>query len=660
MTAVMRILGWKARGLRCPDHEISFTDSEDQPFRVSLIQMPNGTGKTTTLALLRAALSGAAIETGWDRQKVAEFQKRNSDSAKGRFEVLLLLNNRRATIVMDFDFENGRVSYRTTHSSGQIHGFNPASDFRRFMNESFVNFYVFDGELAQHLLNRQYADAGIAVENLFQLNVFSAMSQKVDEYWDSKTENVSAAKKSDRLTRYRKRLVKLKNHFEKCKRTQHKLQNKQAELAAQLRRKEEAYRQEIDKESTLSQEWQNAKTNAEQLKNVVREEALDVLDGMRDPHALSSSFAASMLALKRGLDRVKLPESAAREFFEDLARESECVCGRPINKEIAAIIRSRAARYLGTDDVALLNSMKTMITDAIGDSLDEAERNLEIRVANLATAMENERNAINDRDLLRHEAEQSDPSVRNVRETIEELEKQIKNNATALEKFDSREQTASDEQTYGIEILDRRIKNVESMVAKITHTLVEKAKRDTLRSIIYNAHKKARTGITTELCSQTNERISNLMPHNSISIGQIKESLILKGQESGSVGETLSIAYAFLATLFNQSSHQLPFVVDSPAGPIDLAVRPKIGELIPKLTEQFIAFTISSERERFIEPLKLASNTEIQFVTLFRKGSEEMERVAYEKGVVRATADGLNVTGEDFFNDFQLEEESAI
>ena len=54
MPAVMRILGWKAQGLRCPDHEISCVDSSGNPYPVSLIQMPNGTGKTTTLDLLRA------------------------------------------------------------------------------------------------------------------------------------------------------------------------------------------------------------------------------------------------------------------------------------------------------------------------------------------------------------------------------------------------------------------------------------------------------------------------------------------------------------------------------------------------------------------------------------------------------------------------------
>ena len=69
---------------------------------------------------------------------------------------------------------------------------------------------------------------------------------------------------------------------------------------------------------------------------------------MRNPHSLSSSFAARMITLKDRLDRVKLPESAAREFFEELADEAECICGRPIDDDtIRAHIKGRAARYMG-------------------------------------------------------------------------------------------------------------------------------------------------------------------------------------------------------------------------------------------------------------------------------------------------------------------------
>lgn len=658
MPAIMRILGWKAQGLRCPDHEIICADGDGNPYPVSLIQMPNGTGKTTTLALLRAALSGSAAHPGWDRAKIFELRKRGSEETSGHFEVTLLLNERRATIRLEFDFESGRVSYMTTHGPGRREGFHPPSDFRRFMNENFVNFYVFDGELAQHLLDREHSDAQKVVESLFQMNAFDAMARKVSEYWEAQTQNVTATEERG-LSRRQNKLANLKTRLAKLTQQQRTLQKRRDSLASDLQKKEDTYDQEIKKEDVRSQLLTDAETKVERLKGRVREEALDVLDRMRDPHALSESFATSMLALKDGLDKVKLPESAAREFFEDLADAPECVCGRPIDDEIAKTIRIRAAQYLGTEDVSLLNSMKTSIKDAIGDDAASAVADLDVKISGLAVAVDEEREARNDLDALRHEAEQSDPAVKRAREEIDELRKQIEDVDEELEKFHNKDQSLGTDHTFGIEVLEKRIKEAERKLAEITHTLTEKAKRDALTSIINKAHKKAREGITSELCNQANQRISELMPYNNILVDRIEHNLILKGQEGGSVGETLSIAYAFLATLFHRSDHQLPFVVDSPAGPIDLAVRPKIGELIPNLTGQFIAFTISSERERFIMPLKRASNTDVQFVTLFRKGSTDLESTARATGTVTETGDGMNVAGEDFFNDFQIDDEEV-
>ncbi|WP_345861828.1 AAA family ATPase [Shewanella algae] len=659
MPAIMRILGWKAEGLRCPDHEISCVDENDNLFPISLVQMPNGTGKTTTLSLLRAALSGAADDPLWDSKKIEEFKKRHSEEQFGFFEVRLLLNERRATIVMEFDFENGRVNYKTTYGPGRREGFYPPSDFRRFMNENFVNFYVFDGELAQHLLDRQYTDAQVVVESLFQMNTFNAMSQKVEEHWDSKTLNVSATEERG-LARRQNRLTNLKERLAELKDEQKTLQATRCDLAAQLEKKNEAYEEEIKKEEVRYQALTDAETTVERFKGKVREESLESLDRMRDPHALSSFFADWMLELKDGLDKVKLPESAAREFFEDLANEPECVCGRPIDAEIAKTIQTRASQYLGSEDVSLLNSMKTAIKDAVGDTPREHEQDLNEKMKALSKAVEDEREARNDLDSLRFEAENADPAIKIAREEIDSLRLKIENVDTELEKFDSKDTTQSDERTFGIEVLEKRIDDAERKLAEITHTLTEKAKRDILKRILDNAHNKAKQGITKELCQEANSQISDLMPQNNIFIDRIEQNLILKGQEGGSVGETLSIAYAFLATLFHRSDHQLPFVVDSPAGPIDLAVRPKIAALIPSLTGQFIAFTISSERERFTAPLKRASSTKVQFVTLFRKGSEKLERAAREKGTVTETCDGLNVAGEVFFNEFQLDQEEVF
>ena len=57
MAFTLWLNGWSSQGLRCPDHSIELSLNQ-LPRQVSLIQMPNGTGKTTSLTMLRAALSG--------------------------------------------------------------------------------------------------------------------------------------------------------------------------------------------------------------------------------------------------------------------------------------------------------------------------------------------------------------------------------------------------------------------------------------------------------------------------------------------------------------------------------------------------------------------------------------------------------------------------
>src|SRR5690242_5222636 len=111
MAIDLRIIGWKAEGLRCPNHEVSFLNGDKSVYPISLLQMPNGTGKTTTLTLLRACLSGAALSEGWDAEKVRSFQKRDSEEDTGSFVAELLANKRRITFNMTFDFEEGTVRY---------------------------------------------------------------------------------------------------------------------------------------------------------------------------------------------------------------------------------------------------------------------------------------------------------------------------------------------------------------------------------------------------------------------------------------------------------------------------------------------------------------------------------------------------------------------
>jgi len=150
------------------------------------------------------------------------------------------------------------------------------------------------------------------------------------------------------------------------------------------------------------------------------------------------------------------------------------------------------------------------------------------------------------------------------------------------------------------------------------------------------------------------------MPHNGIRIKQIDGCLKLDtGKTGASVGETLGVAYAFLSTLFSRNEFHLPFVVDSPAGPLDRPKRTAVAELIPKLAGQFVAFVISTEHDGFQDALERACPGKIQYLTLFRKGDKKLERSALQEAQVTQTNDGMLVTGQDFFEGFQLEKEGG-
>ena len=459
MPATLRIVSWKASNLRCPDHEVNFCDDDGRPYQVSLLQMPNGTGKTTTLMLLRAALSGSADNNSWTPEKVREFGRRGG-SNNGRFEVVLLLNGNRATFIMNFDFESGKVTYQTTFGEGQTNRFAPPGEFKRFLNENFVSFYVFDGELAQNLLSREHTDAETVVEQLFQVGTLHTLAGKVDEYWHQRTQGSGAVEQRG-LARRQNRLRELKTRRSKLDVEKRALESKLKGLQTQHDHQFAAYNESIAKEAGVAKRRDDAKAEVARIGGEVSSESRSVLDLITQPQALSSSFAEAIYDLKISLDRVKLPDSAAREFFAELAEEEECICGRCIDDEVRTVIQARAERYLGSDDVSLLNSMKTAIDDAVGRSRTEPNESLEKRVTRLTEVVTSQREAKDELSEIELEAENSDPAVQKAKEALENLDAEIGQVTLSLQQFDSLDESQNDENTFGLAILDRRINEAE-------------------------------------------------------------------------------------------------------------------------------------------------------------------------------------------------------
>ena len=252
MASELKLLGWRAEGLRCPDHAIDFQRQEKQCYPISLIQMPNGTGKTTTLKLLRAALCGVPDEGEWTPDAVRQLAKRNSRES-GRFTLSLVYNERRMTIALRFDFDAGRVQYTTTVGDGLQEGFRPPRELRRFFNKQFVRFFVFDGELAEQLLDHKHTDAESAIENLFQLSVVGSMSRAVERYWQDQTSGRNATEDKG-LTRRRNRVDKLRARLSTLRQEKGELGREDRRLSEEL----QARRMRFDHELKEQEEFGGA------------------------------------------------------------------------------------------------------------------------------------------------------------------------------------------------------------------------------------------------------------------------------------------------------------------------------------------------------------------------------------------------------------------
>ncbi len=647
-------MGWSAKGFRCPDHHVDLVNQNNEPHHVSLIQMPNGTGKTTTKDLLRLTLSGGAVNLR--PQEIRSFGKDDESFVPGVMEVRILVDKKVATFIMTFDYSQGKASYKTTYKSGQSSGFAPPKEIKNFLNPQFINYFILDGELAEQLLKDDQAAAQDVIDALFQVDSLKRIAAKVEDYWSEHAAGVTT-KTQQGVNRQKNRIDDIKSRLKTLEEECKSLDEKIAGLRAELTSKKLEHQSAIEKNKNQNADLLNAQEKLHKLKNEQIQNTSQLLELCASPQNLSGIFASSILNLKRGLDRVKLPEAAAREFFEELCDEPECICGREINPEVANTIRAKASQYLGSDDVSLLNSLKTSVDEAVGT--DPLIHSLELsnKVEELTDKVRSVNEARTLVEELMRRASQIDPKVKEAQEKIEALTGELKVAELNREKYDSDESGGAISNIFGIRVLREKLAEAESELAKSTGTLEIKQKTDLIKSILMAAYDSSTKIISSELVEETNQNLKQWLPNNNLQVESIRGHLRLKGKEKGSVGENLSVAYGFLSTLFNRTNHSLPFIVDSPAGALDLPVRENIGKTIPNLTKQFVTFVISSERQKFIDDGLQKVTKDIQYVTIFRKRiSKYLELASSVKDVI-VTEDGVMVDDKRFFEGFDLTKE---
>ncbi len=655
----IQVLGWSSERLRCPDLQIDLGGARDLP-KISLIQMPNGTGKTTTLQCLRACFDGSAVN--WSPEEVRGFFPPGEHQKDGLFSTRLLLNGTKMlTISLRFHYEDGIVSYSTTSGKSNREGFSPPDDVALFLNDRFSHLFVFDGELAAELLEGTKADAGAVIDTFFQLYLLKDFDQLAEQAFKEHAKRkksvnpVGKARLGSELDALERAKKALQSRYDKARKQAAENTAQQKQLQAEVGKKIAANKDFKEKEKQAEILLANAEHQLQ-----LRLQALATT--LPNPFSFGCAFESAVCMLADSLDRLKLPDSSSKAFFEELVAGKECVCGRPLDAQHKETIRTKAKLILGDEIAGFLNAFKE---DAKVNKGQSPSSFLADELVFLKQIAGDRDTAITQKNAIRSAlAKSGDEEIRHKEQRLQKLTEELEEAKAFFEECQREPLPSDDIKGSCLKWFEREIQIKSKLLAELTGSLDFKRRTEKLQAILRGAYENARKALKAQTISQCNARLRKVLPLSSLKIRDIDNAILLASEgglekEGASTGETLAIGYVFLTTLLNGGTHQFPLIVDSPANPLDIGRRNQVARLIPGLCTQFIGFIISSERAGFVESLSETAPSEVRFCTAFRKTAATKHLVddLPKKGALQ-TANGVLVDGKSYFMQFDLQDQT--
>ena len=146
----MSILGIEYKNIRkIADLKLSFVDATGNVINNNFIMMANGTGKTTTMTLLKGLLDGTAVE--WSASDVKSFAPTTGVSDAGEFSITVKFDERQYKYFLCLDYRAGvaTINTTTTVNGGYEEGRHLPDSLKDIFSPEFVSRFVFDGEQAK-------------------------------------------------------------------------------------------------------------------------------------------------------------------------------------------------------------------------------------------------------------------------------------------------------------------------------------------------------------------------------------------------------------------------------------------------------------------------------------------------------------------------------
>lgn len=620
MTSV-RILGWRSANLRGYLRDATIALDPDK-FPIALLQMPNGTGKTTTMALIRAALNGR-LEAEMSVQSL-----RGSDSdSDGWFELDLEVEDKRFTIAISFDFRAGTTFFYTeTVSEGRHRGHNLPRLLQQTLRRGATKLFVFDGELAARMIEDGADAADASIEALYGTNKLQEVISQIESLKAKRKNQVkdtTTASSREHVEKAEREANEAAAVLDRLEKEKEKLDKELAKIAARLeairaRREELGLDDERIKEEQLR--IQEARSFAIRDLGSSSDEAIVAF---RSPLSVDPVFGDRLKQLSETLETRNLPRSS-KSFFRILADREHCICGRTLGDKERCHIRENADDHLGEEEVTIINEIRYQLSAV--PSPDQRYPQIVVRLRDADRRLQE---ANQDQNRLDDEKRQAGEEEIGALQTEEaEITKRQMVAQNALRLLTQRPDRLEDvDWKTNLEACRRTYRDRKRRFETASGTRQYVRAADLLIEAAAEARRLAKDRLRERVTARTNENLDRILANEPLRVGRIEGRLHIVGQnqlakDGASEGQKLAVCYAFLTALLADAPFALPFVVDSPAVSLDLTLRETVGDLIPPLFDQLIVFIISSERAGFADSFKGRADTAFRTIAVDRDSGE--------------------------------------
>jgi len=618
----MSILGIEYKNIRkISELKLSFVDANGKSIKNNFVMMANGTGKTTTMELIKGLMDGSAAD--WSAKKIKTFAPTTSHSDVGVFSIAVKFDERQYKYFLYMNYKTGTANIKTTTTTlgGMEDGRHLPDALKGIFTPEFVRRFVFDGEQAEKTMDSSSNEAEETIRYLYRLD-------ELDEIIATNQRILSEIQDAEGSKGSKSSLSNLRTRQEGVKTTISKLQKRAAHLRKDIKtfedeRKEKiTQRDALDKNyETLNQEKQEILNLQQHNKDSIDAQISEIIRLSKSPYLISQEFCDRMYGLGSSMTKLKLPKTISKDFFVELAHAKDCICGRCIGESEKKTILENAEKYLGSDQQSVLNAIKSSLMACSYDSsLSDAFTELS-KLREEANRLQTRLNT-NAEKLLKAGGEEA----AKLKARTDELEKDIAVSKYQLDIIESKdennEELTEDNNLYKAQLL---YKDYEHKIASATRTNAALYRKEVVERLVFAIKEQATAELKKEIIRKANEKIQKVITDDFIEIDNIDRYIKLKERSGASQGQTLGIAYCFLGTLFEDSELEFPFIIDSPTGSMDFDKREAVADIIPKVFNQMISFVQSAEVKRFAD--RFYDNPDAQYLTIVVSPSSGMVEV---------------------------------